>query len=192
MSAPSQGLGGPSVIHPWHQGGRRTTPHLRQAARRMRRSGTGARHTVATRHCHRIEMSITRKRFLGFVTGGTVTLLIQACGGGGDSAFLALFGGGTNGDDTDDNPEPASTCGSSGSEISDNHGHVLTVPTAELMSLTAMTYSILGSATHDHLLTLSPDDLAQLNAGGTVTVVSSVTDAPTFGLHSHGVTVTCV
>jgi hypothetical protein len=137
-------------------------------------------------------MSITRKQFLGSVAGGTVTLLIQACGGGGENAFLALFGGGTNGDDTNDNPEPASSCGSSGSEITGNHGHLLTVPTDDLTSITAMTYSIVGSATHDHLLTLLPDDLAQLDSGGTVTVVSSVTDAPTFGLHSHGLTVTCV
>ena len=136
-------------------------------------------------------MSLTRKQFVGFAAGGMVTLLIQACGGGGESAFLALFGGRTD-DDTNDDPEPVSTCGSSGSEITGNHGHLLTVPTTDLTSITALTYSILGSATHDHLLTLSPDDLAQLNAGGTVTAVSSLTDAPTFGLHSHGVTVTCV
>ena len=30
-------------------------------------------------------MSITRKRFLGSVAGGTVVLLFQACGGGGSS-----------------------------------------------------------------------------------------------------------
>ena len=144
--------------------------------------------------CHRnlVKMSITRKQLLGSVAGGTVTLLIQACGGGGETAFLALFGGSANDDDTNDNPEPGSTCGSSGSQITGNHGHLLTVPTADLTSITAVTYSILGSATHDHALTLSPDDLAQLNAGSTVTIVSSVTDAPTFGLHSHGVTVTCV
>jgi len=135
-------------------------------------------------------MSITRKQFLGSVSGGTVTLLIQACGGGGPAA-VALLGGGTNGGGTNGNPEP-SACGSSGSEITGNHGHQLTVPTADLTSATAVTYSIIGSATHDHSLTLSPVDLAQLNSGGTVTVVSSVTDAPTFGLHSHGVTVTCV
>ncbi len=135
-------------------------------------------------------MSITRKQFLGSVTGGTVTLLIQACGGGTPEG-LVLLGGGTNGG-TDDNPEPASTCGSSGSEITGNHGHLLTVPTPDLTSTTAMTYGIIGSATHDHSLTLSPDDLAQLNSGGAVTVVSSVTDALTFGSHSHGVTVTCV
>ena len=136
-------------------------------------------------------MSITRKQFLGSVTCGTVTLLIQACGGGGTAA-LALFGGGTNGGGTNGNPTPASSCGSSGAEITGNHGHVLTVPTTDLTSTTALTYSIMGSATHDHLVTLSPADLAQLHSGGTVTVVSSVTDAPTFGPHSHGVTVTCV
>jgi hypothetical protein len=138
-------------------------------------------------------MSITRKQFLGSVTGGTVTLLIQACGGGAaPPEGLALLFGGTDDGGTNGNPEPVSTCGSSGSEITGNHGHLLTVPTADLTSTTAMTYSILGSATHDHSLTLSPDDLAQLNSGGAVTVVSSVTDAPTFGSHSHGVTVTCV
>ncbi len=138
-------------------------------------------------------MSITRKQFLGSVTGGTVTLLIQACGGGAAlPEGLVLLGGGTNGDGTNDNPEPVSTCGSSGSEITGNHGHLLTVPTPDLTSTTAITYGIIGSATHDHSLTLSPDDLAQLNSGGAVTVVSSVTDAPTFGSHSHGVTVTCV
>jgi hypothetical protein len=136
-------------------------------------------------------MSITRKQVLGSVTGATVTLLIQGCGGGGTAA-LALFGAGTNGGGTNGNPGPASTCGSSGSEITGNHGHLLTVPAADLTSTTALTYSIMGSATHDHLLTLSPADLAQLNSGGTVTEVSSVTDAPTFGSHSHGVTVTCV
>ena len=145
-----------------------------------------------TDHRDSFEMSITRKKFLGSVTGGTVTLLIQACGGGGETAFLALFGGGTNDDGTNDNPEPASSCGSSGSEITGNHGHLLTVPTTDLTSITAVTYSIAGNATHDHSLTLSPDDLAQLNSGGAVMVVSSLTDAPTFGSHLHGVTVTCV
>lgn len=131
-------------------------------------------------------MSITRKQFLGSITGGTVTLLIQACGGGGSS------GGSTTAGGTYGNPMPASGCGSSGAEITGNHGHVLTVQIADLSSATAKTYSIMGSATHDHSLTLTAADLAQLKSGGTVTVVSSVTDAPGFGAHSHGVTVTCM
>jgi hypothetical protein len=165
--------------------------HDRPVARINPQHRTAAIAPATCRRSH-IDMSITRKQLLGSVACGTVTLLIQACGGGGESAFLALFGGGTNGEDTNDDPEPVSACGSSGSEITSNHGHVLTVPTADLTSITAMTYSILGSATHDHVLTLLPDDLAQLNFGGTLTVTSSLTDAPTFGLHSHGVTVTCV
>lgn len=144
---------------------------------------------IAGDHRSGMKMTITRKHFLGSVTGGTVTLLIQACGGGGSTAFTALFGGG-NGGGTNGNQEPSS-CGSSGSQITGNHGHVLTVPTADLTSTVATTYSIMGTATHDHLLTLSPSDLAELNSGGTVTEVSSVTDAAPFGPHSHSVTVTC-
>ena len=135
-------------------------------------------------------MSITRKQFLGSITGGTVTLLIQACGGGGSSGASGTStaaGGGGYG-----NPMPASACGSSGAEISGNHGHVLTVPTADLSSSTAKTYSIMGSATHDHSVTLTAAELAQLQAGGTVMVTSSVTDAPGYGAHSHSLTVTCM
>ena len=135
-------------------------------------------------------MSITRKQFLESVTGGTVMLLVQACGGGGSSSGSSTGStmvGGAYG-----NPAPASGCGSSGTLITGNHGHVLTVPTADLTSTTPKTYSIMGSATHDHSLTLSPADLAQIKNGGTVTIVSSVTDAPGFGSHSHGVTVSCM
>jgi hypothetical protein len=133
-------------------------------------------------------MSITRKQFLGSIAGGTVTLLIQACGGGGSSSGSSTAtGGGMYG-----NPMPTSACGASGAEIAGNHGHVLSVPTADLSSTTAKSYSIMGTATHDHSLTLSAADLATLKTGGTVTVTSSVTDAPGFGAHSHSVTVTCM
>ena len=87
---------------------------------------------------------------------------------------------------------PTSACGSSGAQISGNHGHVLTVPTADLDSATAMTYSIMGAATHDHMVTLTPAELAQLKAGQSVTVTSTVTNASGFGSHSHGVTVSCM
>ena len=132
-------------------------------------------------------MSITRKQFLGSISGGTVTLLIQACGGGGSSGGgAATLGGGAYG-----GMGPAG-CGSSGAQIAGNHGHVLTVPTTDLDSATAKTYSIMGAATHDHSVTLSPADLAHLKAGDAVAVVSSVTDAPGFGSHSHSVTVSCM
>jgi hypothetical protein len=131
-------------------------------------------------------MSITRKQFLESVTGGTVALLVQACGGGGGGAIFGIGPGSPGTSST------ASGCGSSDAQISGNHGHVLTVPTADLSSATPKTYSIMGSATHDHSVTLSAADLAQLNSGGTVTVESSGTDTPDFGSHSHSVTVSCV
>ncbi|MFI4928661.1 MAG: hypothetical protein ACHP83_00350 [Burkholderiales bacterium] len=123
-------------------------------------------------------MNITRKRLLESTAAGTVVLLVQACGGGGTSGY--------------GNPMPASGCGSSGAEISSNHGHVLTVPTADLSSTAAKTYSIMGAATHDHTVTLSPAQLAQLKAGQSVTVTSTVTNAPSFGSHSHDVTINCM
>ncbi|HEY6353837.1 MAG TPA: hypothetical protein VIY30_05060 [Burkholderiaceae bacterium] len=123
-------------------------------------------------------MNMTRKRLLESMAGGTVVLLVQACGGGGTSSY--------------GNPMPASGCGSSGLQISGNHGHMLTVPTADLASTSAKTYSIMGTATHDHTVTLSPAQLAQLKAGGSVTVTSTVTNAPTFGSHSHDVTISCI
>ena len=130
-------------------------------------------------------MSITRKRFLQSMTGGTVVLLIQACGGDGTAA-LALFGGGPA------NPTPTTGCGASDAEISNNHGHLLTIPSADLDSTSDMSYSIMGSATHDHTVTLTVAQLAALKAGQVVTATSTVTDAAPFGSHSHDLTVSCV
>ena len=124
-------------------------------------------------------MSMTRKRFLGSVAGGTVVLLFQACGGGGTS----YMGG---------NPPPASTCGASGTQISGNHGHALTIASADLDSMTDKVYSIMGTAAHDHMVTLTAAQLAQLKAGQTVTVTSTATDAVGIGLHSHNLAVSCM
>lgn len=116
-------------------------------------------------------MSMTRKRFLGSMAGGTVVLLIQSCGGGG-----GYSGGGT--------PTPSTTC--SASNITGNHGHSVTIAKTDLDSTTDKVYSIMGSATHDHTITLSPTMLAQLKAGMQVTVTTTTTLS-----HNHDVTVTC-
>jgi hypothetical protein len=122
-------------------------------------------------------MSMTRKQFLGSLASGTVVLWIQGCGGGGSD-----YGGGGM------NPTPASTCGSSGAAISGNHGHALTIQKTDLDSNAAKSYSIAGTAGHDHTITLSPAQLTALKtAGMTVTVTSTTTDA-----HSHDVTVSCM
>jgi hypothetical protein len=53
-------------------------------------------------------------------------------------------------------------------------------------STTTRTYSIRGVADHDHLITLTPAQLAQIKAKSPVSVVSSVDFA-----HFHDVTVNC-
>lgn len=119
-------------------------------------------------------MNITRKRFLGAMGTGTVVLWLQGCGGGG----------GGYGDD--DNDPPPQSCGASGTSIAGNHGHSLTIPEADLSSSTAKTYSIQGSAGHDHTVTFTAAQLASLKAGQSVVVTSTTTQS-----HMHSVTADC-
>ena len=119
-------------------------------------------------------MATTRKAFLNAAAGGSVLLLLQACGGGGSDPAPAP------------EPGPSATCGASGAAVSGNHGHTLAIPAADLGSAVAKTYSIQGMATHDHTLTLTPADLQKLKAGQMVTLVSTTTLA-----HEHTVTISC-
>jgi hypothetical protein len=125
-------------------------------------------------------MTMTRKGFLGAATGGAILLLLQACGGGGDDDSSTPTGGGAT------SGAALTQCGSSGAAISSNHGHTLSIPVADLDSAVDKTYSIAGSASHDHTVTFTPEQLKQLKAGQTVTVGSS-----TSFQHAHNVTPTC-
>lgn len=119
-------------------------------------------------------MGLNRKQFLGAVGSGSVVLWLQACGGGGSGYGDDGGGGG------------AQSCGASGTAIEANHGHSLTIPEADLSSSTDKTYNIMGSASHDHTVTFSAAQLAQLKAGQSVVVTSSVTSS-----HQHQVTAHC-
>jgi hypothetical protein len=109
-------------------------------------------------------MKLNRKQFCGAVGAGTVLLLLQACGGGGD----------------DNTPAPGNAVSAS---IANNHGHALTIPAADLDSVVAKTYNIQGSAAHNHTVTLSAAQFATLKGGGMVTVTSSTAVG-----HDHVVT----
>ena len=119
-------------------------------------------------------MPISRKKFLGATAGSTV-LLLFGCGGGGSDD-----GGGNNGGGN------AQSCGANATAIVGNHGHVLTIATADLDSATSKTYDITGTASHPHSVTFTPAQLQSLKAGQSVTVTSS-TDAS----HDHTVTASC-
>lgn len=122
-------------------------------------------------------IKLTRKGFLGAAGSGAILLLLQACGGGGD-------GGGNSGGLP---PPGGGGCSSDGGAITGNHGHTLSIAASDLDSTTPKTYSIAGSAGHDHTITLSVAQLATLKGGTDVTVTSTVSAG-----HSHDVTVSCV
>lgn len=122
---------------------------------------------------------MTRKQFGSTLLGGTVLLLVQACGGGGSDAYSQA---------PTPTPAPGGGAGISCSDsISDNHGHVLAIAAADLDSLADISYDIHGSAGHTHSLLLTAADLAKLKSHATVMATTSVTLA-----HSHVVTVSCV
>jgi hypothetical protein len=120
---------------------------------------------------------ISRKQFLGALGSGTVLLWLQACGGG-DSDSGDGDGGGSGG---------GLSCGASGTSIANNHGHTLTIDEADLDSSTNKSYSIMGTAGHNHTVTFTVAQLGMLKNGQSVTVVSS-TDSG----HNHDVTAKCV
>ena len=109
---------------------------------------------------------ITRELFLRQMGGGCLTLVLAGCGGGGDGSA---------------SPQPASSC--SNFLFSGNHGHALVIPIADLDSLTDKSYSIQGTAPHDHSFTLTAANLARLKAGQTITVATTGVTLD----HSHDV-----
>lgn len=131
-------------------------------------------------------MNITRKRFLGALGSGTVVLWLQACGGGGGGGGMMGGGGGGMGGGYGGGGGDQS-CGATGTEISGNHGHTLTIDEADLNSMTDKTYNIMGTAGHDHTVTFTAAQLASLKAGQSVVVNSTTTNA-----HMHAVTARCV
>lgn len=115
-------------------------------------------------------MNMTRKEFCATLVGSTVTLWLQGCGAGGDYSGSPAAAG--------------SNCGASGSAISGNHGHVLTIPKADLDSIVDKQYTLAGSD-HTHNVTFTVAQLGQLKAGASVSVASSSNASVTYGAHAH-------
>lgn len=107
----------------------------------------------------------------------------DASGGDTGSTGKSDASGATDGAKTDSSSGGV-TCRSS---ITQNHGHTVVIPLADLDSSTAKTYSIKGTSDHDHQVTLDPTDLSQLKSG--VSVAKTSTDGGT--THDHQVTILC-
>jgi hypothetical protein len=67
--------------------------------------------------------------------------------------------------------------------ISDNHGHVATVTSAQITAANAVTLNIQGTATHNHVVSLTNDQVRLIGAR-TQVAVQSTNDAG----HMHTVT----
>jgi len=109
---------------------------------------------------------MTRKEFLQGA-GAVVAVALTGCGDGG--------GGGGGGNE----------CGTT---IDLNHGHVLTVAKADATAGVEKTYHIQGGATHDHTVTITAAQFADLAAGTQVILTSSPSTDLT---HDHSITVNC-
>ena len=118
-------------------------------------------------------MKVTRREFVQGLAAGATVLSLQACGGGGESGSGG-FG---------------LSC--SATLITLNHGHALTIPSADLDSASPVTYSIQGTADHNHQITLSVKQLKDLKAGNGVFVTSTSTTTVANGAHTHDVTSRC-
>ena len=122
--------------------------------------------------------AITRKAFCARLAGASVVLLVQACGGGGSSSDEVPNPAPVPG------PKPSAACTDT---IAANHGHVLTIASADLDSLIPAVYNIQGAAAHNHSVTLTLADLRALKAGSAVTVISSNAAG-----HEHSISILCV
>ncbi len=115
---------------------------------------------------------MTRKSFLSLLLKTTaaaaVIPVVAACGGGDDD------GGGGGGADAAPGCEEM---------IAGNHGHVLNVTQADIDAGVDKTYTLSGSAGHEHMLTITAAQFAQLAAGESITSTSTATT------HMHTVTV---
>ena len=121
-------------------------------------------------------MSMTRKEFFGTVLKGTAVGALAA-------GVLAACGGDDGGGDAIDAPAGACTPNAT---IAGNHGHTLTVSTADVTAGAEKTYDIEGSAGHAHSVTVSAANFTTLAGGGNVNLVSTSGSS-----HTHNVTVVC-
>lgn len=132
-------------------------------------------------------MKLTRKQFLGTLGSGTVVLWLQACGGGGGGGMGGVTGGGGGMGGGYGGGGGNLGCGASGTSISNNHGHTLTINESDLDSTADKTYNIMGTASHNHTVTFTVAQLGTLKSGQSVTVTSTTTEG-----HTHDVTAKCM
>ena len=125
-------------------------------------------------------MDKTRRKLLFASAGGTaLAVALASCGGGGGGGYSGPAPAPTP-------PPPPGTLSCHDTLITGNHGHAVTIPTADLDSMVDMTYNIQGTADHNHTITLTPAQLQMIKAMTATSMMSSTNLS-----HNHDVTVNC-
>jgi hypothetical protein len=123
---------------------------------------------------------LTRREFtvdsiLALLAGVTIT--VSGCGSGYSSSPTAPT-------PTTSTPPPATTSTQDVTgAVSANHGHVATVTSAQITGANAVSLNIQGTATHNHVVSLTADQIRMIGAR-TQVAVQSTNDAG----HQHMVT----
>jgi hypothetical protein len=138
---------------------------------------------------------MTRKQFLRSLAGvGVGVFGVSALAGCGNDIGTSVDAGdqgldegpADNPGESPDDPPPEALACTPGTSISNNHGHAVVVPAADVMAGVQKQYSIQGTSAHRHFITVTAAMFAQLKMGTTVTVRSGGVS------HTHVVTITCV
>lgn len=103
----------------------------------------------------------------------------------------ALLSCSSSSDDSSPNPPPIGSdpdCLANGtnSSIGGNHGHSITVSTADVNAGVEKTYNITGSSGHSHSVTVSSTNFTTLKNNQQISLNST-----SGGGHTHSVTVSC-
>jgi len=127
-------------------------------------------------------MTVSRKDFLQSIAGlGAGAFVITVLPGCSDEEGDPLAE-----EEAEDHLDLATVSCTPNALISDNHGHSVTVFRSHVTEGEERQYSIQGSSTHRHFITVTASMFAQLQAGMPVTVRSGGTS------HTHDVTLACV
>jgi hypothetical protein len=125
-------------------------------------------------------MSSTRKDFLqslaGVGAGAFVISILPSCSEGEH----------TDEEELEDNLDTAAVSCTPNAVISANHGHAVTVFRSHVTEGVERTYSIQGTSTHRHFITVTAANFADLQAGNPITVKSGGVS------HTHDVSIACV
>ena len=109
----------------------------------------------------------------------TVASALAGCAEGGDAPLVDAGDVGV-----EETPIESLAC-SPTTEISNNHGHAVEVPAADVVAGVQKRYSIQGTSAHRHFITVTVAMFEQLRAKQTVTVRSGGVT------HTHVVTISC-